>query len=110
MKPLSEYRGMWTFALFDLPVTTKAARKRYAAFRHYLLKEGFSMMQFSVYVRYNGTEESTQAMRRRVRAEIPPNGHVRLLSVTDHQFGKMEIYYGKKPQEPEEPPRQTLLF
>jgi CRISPR-associated protein Cas2 len=49
-------------------------------------------------------------MRRRVRAEIPPNGHVRLLSVTDHQFGKMEIYYGKKPQEPEEPPRQTLLF
>ncbi len=43
---------MWLLAMFDLPVTTRKARKRYAEFRKLLLQEGFSMLQFSVYARY----------------------------------------------------------
>lgn len=107
---LSEYRSVWLFAMFDLPVDTKKARKEYTRFRKALLREGFSMLQFSVYARYCPTEESSEAYRSHVRAVLPPEGQVRLISVTDRQFGKMEVYYGEKRVQAEEPPQQLMLF
>jgi CRISPR-associated protein Cas2 len=101
---------MWLFAMFDLPVDTKEARTRYTRFRTFLLGEGFTRLQFSIYARYCGSEERSEAFRRRLRKVLPPDGDVRLLSVTDHQFGKMEIYSGKKLQETERPPEQVMLF
>ena len=52
---------MWLFAMFDLPVTTTKARKRYAEFRKVLLEQGFSMLQYSVYARYCASEEMADA-------------------------------------------------
>ncbi len=101
---------MWLFAMFDLPVRTKSERKRYAKFRKVLVQDGFSMLQFSVYARYCASEESAVAHRKRVRAALPPEGHVRLLGVTDRQFGKMENYVGKKPVLCEKAPAQLSLF
>jgi CRISPR-associated protein Cas2 len=101
---------MWLFAMFDLPVTTPKARKEYAQFRKILLENGFSMLQFSVYARYCASEEYAAAFRGRIRAAIPPNGYVRVLAVTDCQFGKMESYIGKKRKTTEEPPSQLVLF
>ncbi|GMU94241.1 MAG: CRISPR-associated endoribonuclease Cas2 [Candidatus Hydrogenedentota bacterium] len=107
---LSEYRGMWLFAMFDLPVDTNEAKRHYVQFRNLLLKDGFQMMQFSVYARYCASEEASEVHRKRVRKGLPPQGQVRLLSVTDRQFGKMEVFYGKKKHATEEPPPQMLLF
>lgn len=107
---LSGYRGMWLFAMFDLPVTTRAARKRYAQFRALLLEEGFTMMQFSVYARYCVSDEAGETFRRRIRGELPDEGHIRLLMVTDRQFGKMEVFHGKTSVDPEAEPEQLLLF
>jgi CRISPR-associated protein Cas2 len=98
------------FALFDLPVVTKEARKEYARFRKLLLDEGFDMLQYSVYARFYRSEESSETDRRRLKAALPPAGEVRLLTVTDKQFGRMEVFYGKKRKEPEESPRQLVLF
>ena len=109
-KPLSGLRSMWLFAVFDLPVDTKAARRQYVRFRNYLLHEGFSMLQYSVYARYCASEERTRGFRRRIQLELPPEGEVRLLSVTDRQFGKMEVYHGKKRKKTENKPEQILLF
>ena len=109
-KPLSEYRGMWLFSLFDLPVTEPEKRADYARFRAALLKLGFIMLQYSVYARYCASEESTLILRKKIRAALPPEGQVRLLSVTDHQFGKMEVFQGKKRRDGEKPPEQLLLF
>ncbi|MGE0347598.1 MAG: CRISPR-associated endonuclease Cas2 [Gemmatimonadales bacterium] len=106
----SGYRGMWMFAMFDLPVTTKEARKRYARFRAALLRRGFTMLQFSVYARHCASESSAEGIRDDVRAVLPPDGQVRLLAVTDRQFGKMEVYVGKKRQRTEDPPTQFMLF
>jgi CRISPR-associated protein Cas2 len=106
----SGYSAMWLFAMFDLPVTTRKARRAYASFRQALLKEGFSMLQFSVYARYCTGEEASEAFRRRLRERLPKEGQIRLLSVTDRQFGKMEVYFGKKRHATEEPPDQLLLF
>lgn len=101
---------MWLIAMFDLPVETKAARKRYAQFRKLLLSEGFTMLQYSVYARHLASEESGDILKKRLRSQLPPDGQVRLLPVTDRQFGKMEVYFGKKRKETEDPPAQFMLF
>jgi len=101
---------MWLFAMFDLPVDTKKARKQYAQFRKLLITEGFTMLQYSVYARHLASEESGEIIRQRLRQSLPPEGQVRLLPVTDRQFGKMEVYFGKKRQQTEDPPAQFMLF
>ena len=102
---------MWIFAMFDLPVKTAKARKRYTQFRKLLLQDGFSMLQFSVYARYCASEEAAQAHRNRIRESLPPEGYIRVLAVTDRQFGKMESYIGQKSSETvEKPPAQLELF
>lgn len=101
---------MWLLAMFDLPVTTKENRRDYVHFQKALLREGFMRIQFSVYVRYTSSEEASASMRRRIRGALPPCGQVRLLAVTDHQFGKMEIFEGKSKGKPEDAPSQLVLF
>jgi len=96
--------------MFDLPVTTKEARKRYTQFRKLLLQKGFSMMQYSVYARYCASEDVANKHRAQIRAAIPPEGYVRILSVTDRQFGKMESYIGELSEPIEKPPQQLVLF
>ncbi len=110
IESLSEYRSVWLFVLFDLPVDNKEARRRYRQFRDFLLKEGFSQLQFSVYARFHGSFGKAEATSKRIRQMIPPDGRVRLLIVTDRQFGKMEVFYGKKYVPTEEPPPQLMLF
>jgi len=101
---------MWLVAMFDLPVYDGEARKHYTQFRNALLREGFSMLQFSVYARYCPSEEASEAYRRRVREVLPPEGEVRLVAITDKQFGKMEVFLGKKRGKPEDVPAQLSLF
>lgn len=101
---------MWLFAMFDLPVTDKDFRREYTRFRKFLLSQGFSMLQFSVYARHCPTEESGEGIRRRVGQAVPPHGQVRLMLVTDRQFGKMEVFYGQNRLPVDEPPRQFMLF
>lgn len=106
----SSYEAMWLFALFDLPVDTKKARKEYTRFRKSLLAEGFSMLQFSVYARYFGSEEEARPYRARIRASLPPDGQVRLLGITEKQFMKQEVFQGRKRRDSEEKPQQLMLF
>lgn len=101
---------MWLFALFDLPVMTKEDRRRYTKFRKALLQNGFTKLQYSVYAQYCPSEEASLAKRRAVRSSLPPDGQVRLVSITDKQFSAMEVFLGKTSAEPEEPLGQGLLF
>lgn len=97
-------------ALFDLPMVTREQRRDYGQFRKLLLKQGFVQLQLSVYARFSGSEESVEAVRLRIRAAIPSYGQVRMLAVTDHQYGKMELWFGKKRKKVEDPPAQYELF
>lgn len=93
---LNQYRIMWILVLFDLPTDTPKERKAYAKFRKELLKDGFSMFQFSIYVRHCSSKENMYVHIKRVREILPEKGHVGILKITDKQFGMMEIFYGKK--------------
>lgn len=96
--------------MFDLPVKEKVQRREYATFRKRLLELGFLRIQFSVYALFCASEEASLAKRRHVRASLPPQGQVRLISFTDKQFAAMEVYLGKAATAPEEPLSQGLLF
>ena len=110
MPDLSGYRFMWVLAMFDLPTDTKADRKRYARFRKVLLKDGFAMMQFSVYIRHCASRENATVHIARIERAIPPDGEVRVLTITDKQFERMRVYWGQKRRPPESPPAQLELF
>lgn len=101
---------MWLIALFDLPVDTPEARKAYTQFRKKLIQDGFSMLQYSVYARYCPSEDKAATHRRRVRSSLPPDGEIRLLSITDVQFGKMLVFHGKQRAPTESPPKQIEMF
>ncbi len=107
---LSDYRTMWLFALFDLPVDTTAARRAYARFRKFLLRDGFSMLQYSVYARACASEEAVAVHAKRVEARVPDDGEVRLLTITDKQFGRQRIFWGKTRKVPPKGPLQLEFF
>ena len=96
--------------MFDLPTVTKAEKREYQRFRKYLLGEGFVQLQFSVYAKYCSSRENAQKYHRYIRYAVPPGGYVRLLMITDKQFGEMVSLYGKTIKEGEEKPEQLLLF
>lgn len=107
---ISGYRCMWVVAMFDLPVDTKAARRQYALFRKALLKDGFARMQYSVYIRHCASEENADVHVQRVQLNLPPDGEVRLLCITDKQFERMRVFWGKRRTRTEQPPAQLEFF
>jgi len=106
----SGYKSMRLITMFDLPVKTKQERKIYSKFRKHLLALGLSMIQFSVYVRFCASEELAQKYRKSVRNALPECGHVRIITLTDRQFEKMENYAGKLRNVNENAPRQLTFF
>ena len=107
---LNAYHIMWLFVFFDLPVTSKTERKHAARFRKDLMKDGFSMLQFSVYIRHCASKESAQVHVKRVKGMIPTKGQVSILSITDNQYGNIVNFWGAKTQKLEEGPKQLELF
>jgi CRISPR-associated protein Cas2 len=96
---LNAYRIMWVLVFFDLPTETKAERKRYSEFRKHLLADGFSMFQFSIYLRHCPSRENAEVHIKRTKTNLPEKGHVGILCITDKQFGDIELFHGKKLQE-----------
>lgn len=101
---------MWIIVLFDLPTDTPKARKEYTRFRKHLLDDGYSMMQYSVYMRHSASDENALVHVKRVKLALPPDGEVRIIKITDKQFGKIEIFYGKKRKPTEQAAIQLQFF
>ena len=106
----SEYQIMWIFVFFDLPTETKSDRKKYAEFRKRLLRDGFTMFQFSIYLRHCPSRENADVHIKRVKGWLPKDGYVGILLVTDKQFGQMELFVGSKPESLNPPVQQLELF
>ena len=101
---------MWLFVFFDLPTHTKKDKRNAAKFRKYLLKDGYSMLQYSIYTRHCASSESADVHTKRIKINIPAFGHINLLRITDKQYGSMTNFWGKA-ETPKEPlPQQLELF
>ena len=107
---INKYRAMWLLVFFDLPTETKKDRRVASQFRKSLQKDGFIMFQFSIYLRFCPSRENAIVHVNRIKKNLPQYGHVGILSITDKQFGMMEIFYGQQKKEPEKQSLQLELF
>lgn len=104
------YDAMWLYVLFDLPTETKPQRKAAAQFRKELLRDGFTMFQYSVYIRHCASKENGLVHIKRIQKITPAVGMVSILSITDKQFEQVVTIYGKKEKPPPPAPIQLELF
>ena len=89
------YRFMRVIVMFDLPTETAEDMKNYRLFRKMLIKNGFLMMQESVYTRMLLNQTAAKSIADTVAKNKPPRGLVQLLTVTEKQFSKMQYIVGE---------------
>ncbi|MGX8833744.1 CRISPR-associated endonuclease Cas2 [Amedibacillus sp. YH-ame6] len=87
---------MRVIVLFDLPMITNVEKRQYNKFRNFLLKDGFSMIQFSVYMRFCKNAVDAEKHIGRVKQLSPVKGNIRILSVTEKQYEDMIMVIGTK--------------
>ena len=107
---LNQYRSMWILILFDLPTETKKDRREAQQFRKKLLKDGFTMFQFSSYLRHCSSRENANVHILRAKRILPEYGKVAILHITDRQFGMMELFFGQRQIENQKVTQQLELF
>ncbi len=101
---------MWLFVFFDLPVGTQEQRRRANRFRHFLKNDGHVMLQLSVYARICRGQDAVDKHIRRVRANLPKEGSIRTLQITDRQYGRMELMLGLAGKTERASPSQMVLL
>ena len=89
-------RFMRLLIFFDLPVETSRERKEYAKFHKFLIKNGFIMMQKSVYSKLVINNVTSTDVKQKISANVPPDGVVEMLEVTENQFSRIEYLVGNK--------------
>lgn len=89
---MNKFMRMLVF--FDIPVKTKRQRRIATGFRNFLLKDGYHMVQYSVYARVCNGIDAVDKHRSRLKTALPENGSVRLMVVTEKQYEAIEILVG----------------
>lgn len=101
---------VWTIAMFDLPVGTKTQRRKATEFRNYLLDLGFWRAQYSVYAHYLPTSNATVNLVRAIKSALPPEGEVRIVTITDKQWSKGLRFSNRVETYSEDAPTLFTLF
>lgn len=101
---------MRLMVFFDLPVGTAEQRKQASQFRKYLVKDGFYMLQFSVYGRVCNTLESAKLHEERLKLNLPRYGSIRSMIITEKQYASMNILSGKQKKKEQNAINSQLSF
>lgn len=101
---------MRMMVLFDLPVKTKIQRRVATRFRNFLLKDGYFMLQYSVYCRVCNGIDDVEKHRTRLFDNKPENGCIRLLVMTEKQFERMDIIVGDYVKYENDEPTELSVF
>ncbi len=92
------YKFMRLLVFFDLPMLTDKNRRDYQQFHKYLIRHGFIMMQKSVYTKLVINNVTSEAVRKSIAGNLPPEGIVELLEITENQFSRIEYLVGENQQ------------
>lgn len=93
---MSDFRNMRLLLLFDLPSVEDYEKKEYTKFRKTLIRNGYVMMQFSVYTKCVNVQTKVEQELNKLNKDIPTNGNIRIIAITEHQYMNMAIILGKK--------------
>ena len=89
------YRFMRVIVFFDLPTLTSENRREYVRFRKFLIKNGFLMMQESVYTKMALNQTAATSIVENVRKNKPLEGIVQMMTITEKQYNRMEYVCGE---------------
>lgn len=108
----SEVRWMRLIVFYDLPVTTVQFRKAYHKFHKFLIKDGYDMLQYSVYSRLANGHDAIDKHIRRIECNTPSRGNVRIMKVTEKQYSQMRFLVGESSRQEKASTdhKQLLLF
>lgn len=95
------YKFMRMILFFDLPMKTKQEIKTYAKFRKFLIKNGFNMLQFSVYSKIFNNVDSANKYMKVLKKNIPTQGQIRIMIITEKQYADIEIIIGGRNKQEE---------
>lgn len=102
---------MRMMVFFDLPMVTRGERRAYTQFRRFLLNDGYDMIQFSVYGRILNGGDAEEKHMKRLLANLPSEGSIRVLTVTEKQYASMKLLVGLPLfQEKQVSANQIVLF
>lgn len=90
------YRFMRVIVMFDLPSVTSSEMREYRTFRKFLIKNGFIMLQESIYSKLALNMTAAYVIIEHVKKHKPPEGLVQLLTITEKQYNRMEFIVGNK--------------
>lgn len=96
--------------MFDLPVVLREERKAATEFRNALLDMGFSMSQFSVYLRFCTSQTQIDTLCGYIERVLPDGGKVNILQFTDKQYERIISFHGKCCNPIPKTPDQFNLF
>ena len=103
-------RFMRLIVFFDLPTTTPAFKRAYALFRHFLIQDGYDMLQWSVYARIIDGQDMADKHLTRLTAHLPEKGSVRCMQVSEKQYVGMKLMVGQATPREKIGREQFLLF
>ncbi len=92
------YKFMRLLVFFDLPMLTDKDKREYQKFHKYLVRNGFIMMQKSVYSKLVINNVTSASVKQRIKNNLPPEGIVELLEITENQFSGIEYLVGEEQQ------------
>lgn len=93
------FRYMRLLVMFDLPVITSEDKREYRKFKKYLEKNGYLMLQESVYCKLALNNSVALSYEKTLEQNKPKKGLVFLLKLTENQFGNMKYITGDKQTE-----------
>ncbi len=101
---------MRMLVFFDLPTITNEDKKNYRAFRKLLIKNGFIMLQESVYCKLLTTPSVENSVKHLLSTNKPPDGLVQTLIVTEKQYAKMDFIIGKRKSDIIDSPEKLVII
>ncbi|MFI3257785.1 MAG: CRISPR-associated endonuclease Cas2 [Spirochaetales bacterium] len=107
---MSKYELMWMMVLFDLPVVETQERKDATAFRNFLLDCGFSMVQYSIYIKILSGTDACDKYYNLIEKSLPKKGKVDILTITDRQYENIKSYCSRDKIQKKNQSQQYLLF
>ena len=101
---------MRLFCFFDLPTDTDSERREYRRFRKTLIQNGFTMLQYSVYVRTCPNREYSKKFVSKLKSMAPASGNVQLIAVTEKQYSDRVLILGRKSHQEEKISNNRLVI
>lgn len=90
------YKYMRIIVFFDLPTETPEDKRNYRRFRSFLIKNGYIMLQESVYAKLALNKTVVKSSIEALRNNKPNCGDIQVLTITENQFSRIEYIVGEK--------------